>query len=160
MIATVLFIAVGVAIVVLSAMCLGSFNDLKNELLTGISLSPAANTNANTNGAGLDFVNGEQRCNVLIHAGTLLTNTVYYVTIQESSDNSTWTSPTDTTNTNTGNLNTSNSLTILSFQRGKRYVRGVLTISGTGAGGQFGIVFAEQKNDTGNAAGYTNSPAS
>jgi uncharacterized membrane protein len=130
------------------------FFDLKNSMVEGYSLAPAANTNANTNGAGVDLVNGEGRTQVQIAAGTMLANTVIYVQMEESSDNTTFTTPADTTNTNTGNLNTSNTITRLSFQRGKRYVRGKLTISGTSAGLQVGIIVAEQKKDVGNAAGF------
>lgn len=136
-----------------------NFVDLKNGAVIGQSLRPVAN-NANANGAGVDLINGEGRTQMIVNLGVLDANTVYYVQAEESSDNTTFTTPADTTNTNTGNLSTSNTVTTLSFQRGKRYVRGKVTIAGTNAAGLISITVIEQKRDEGNNIGYSNSPAS
>jgi hypothetical protein len=133
--------------------------DLKNGTLYKASIPPQT-VNANTNGVGVDLVSCDGRSQALISFGTLAANTVVYVTVQESDDNTTFAALADTANTNTGNLNTSNTVTALGFQRSKRYLRAVATIAGTNASAPMSVEIIEQrKRSPSDDSGYSASPA-
>lgn len=137
--------------------------DLVNTTLRGATQVPGAAATANTNGLGVDLKDANVRTHLVVQLGALQTNAVIYLTVEESDDNTTFGACADTTNTNTGNLNTGNSngLVFLSFQRGKRYVRANLTISGTNANAILGALFIAQSKMSGsNNSGYSIAPQS
>lgn len=103
--------------------------DLKNAAIYGQSQPPTAALTSNTNGAGVDVSNGVARTNLTVSVGAFGANGVPYVQAQESDDNTNWTACSDP-GANTGNLN-ANTITVLSFLRTKRYVRGVLAFAAT-----------------------------
>lgn len=137
--------------------------DLQNTTLYGATQVPGAAVSSNTNGLGVDLKDANIRTHLVVQLGALQTNAVVYLTVKESDDNTTFAACADTTNTNTGNLNTSNSngIAILSFQRGKRYVRADLTISGTNANAILSaLLIAQSKMSGSNNTGYSLAPQS
>ncbi len=134
--------------------------DLKNGFITGIT-HPPVSLAGNTNGTGVDMVNSANlRTQLVIQTGTITSSGLFNYTVQESDDNTTFVTASDTTNTNTGNINTANSVTILSFNRSKRYVRSLATlVSGTSVIAS-GLFIAQKSPDGSNTAGYSISPSS
>lgn len=137
--------------------------DLANGAFVGQTQVPAAAVTTNTNGLGVDLKDAGIRTHLVVNLGALQTNAVVYLTVLESDDNTTFAACADTANTNTGNLNTGNSngVIIKSFQRGKRYVRADITISGTNANGFIqASLIAQHKMSGSNNAGYSIAPQS
>jgi hypothetical protein len=132
-------------------------------MLFGLTQKPAAALNTNTNGLGVDLKDAGVRTNLIVCLGALHANAILSVNVLESDDNTTFVAPADTTNTNTGNFNTGNSNTMVvkSFQRGKRYVRADVALSGTNADALVTAAFvAQPKSGGANNAGYSIAPQS
>jgi hypothetical protein len=134
--------------------------DLANGFVKGVSHQPVS-LNANTNGVGIDFVNAANvRTHLIVQTGVITASGLFNYKVQESDDNSTFVAAADTTNSNTGNLNTANSISILSFNRAKRYARVVATlVSGTSVIAS-SMLLAQQSPDGSNTAGYSVAPQS
>jgi hypothetical protein len=135
--------------------------DLANGVESGISHYPKAALTANTNGAGVDLKDSNVRTHLVVQVGALADNATVRFNVEESDDNTTFTTPADTTNTNTGTLNTANTQTILSFQRGKRYARANFTLVAGGANANAFVtatLLAQKKSIGSNTAGYSIAP--
>ncbi len=138
-------------------------SDLKNIASADKSLAPASRV-SNTNGAGIDLVNGTIRTHAVVSVGALTDNAVPYAVIEESDDNTTFAAVADP-GANTGNVN-ANTVTVLSFLRTKRYVRGVAKIASGGANQAVisdVVILAPKKNfgaGTGASSGVDRSPSS
>lgn len=108
--------------------------DLDSNMLDGQSFTPASRS-ATANGTGIDMSSGDGLVNALVNVGAFSggSSPTLIVTIEESTDNSTFTSISGATSA----TYSSAGIEWLSFNRTKRYVRAVATI----AGGPTGIVF-------------------
>jgi hypothetical protein len=107
--------------------------DLANLFKSGYSLSPQQIT-ATTNGTAVDFQDCEDEVTSVIQVGANPGNdTTIDVTLQESSDNSTFTAVAGTGDSHTQIVGDQvNQLEMVtSFIRTKRYVRQLWTITGT-----------------------------
>jgi hypothetical protein len=115
-----------------------SINDL---VAPAISLAPAART-ASANGTGVDL-HGHEAAEVLIVAG-VITDGSHAVTIEESDDDSTYTAVAAADRIGTLPTLTSSSggsaVHKLAYLGGKRYLRVVITASGTTSGGVIGAI--------------------
>jgi hypothetical protein len=117
--------------------------DLKNNIDAALSLSPAART-ATANGAGVDL-QGYEAAAALVQFGTW-TDGTHTPSLQESDDNSSFTTvaAADLTGafTAVSSGGGSNTVQRVGYIGAKRYVRGVLTVSGatTGAVSAIAIV--------------------
>jgi len=114
--------------------------DLYNELSGAISLAPAART-ATANGTGVDLA-GYEGALITIVAGTI-TDGTHTIDIQESSDNTTFTSVAAADLIGTEpvlNNTTNNQVSKVGYIGSKRYVRVVSTVASATTGGVYAAI--------------------
>jgi hypothetical protein len=116
--------------------------DFPNNAIIGAGVTPRTAT-ANVTGATGDFIGGDGRCTAIQQAGTLTgTSPSLAGKIQESSDQTNWTDVTGATFTA---VTTSDNVQAISFDRTKRYLRYIGTITGTSPNIPLAVVITEQK---------------
>src|SRR4051812_29715472 len=129
--------------------------DLKNRVSTAVSIAPAVRT-ATVNGSGVDL-QGYEAAMAVVHFGAY-TDGTHTPKLQESSDNSTFADVAAgdligsfTAVSAAGGANT---IQQVGYRGSKRYVRVVLTLSGTttGAGSGATVVRGRARSLGGNAA--------
>lgn len=101
-----------------------------------------------TTGATKDFVTADGQCTLILALGSLGgTSPTVGVSVQESTDGTTWTGIGGTFVGGTFNLSavSSNSVTAVGFERTKRYLQTIQTCSGTSAVCPTGAIIVEQK---------------
>jgi hypothetical protein len=100
--------------------------DLHNAISTAVSIAPAANRTANTNGTGVDLA-GFRSAVALVQFGTV-TDGTWTPTIEESDDNSSFATATDISGSFTATTS-ANDETVqeVSYTGTKRYIRVVVT---------------------------------
>ena len=118
------------------------WKDLKNSIVGGISLRPAARTSTG-NGSGVDLLTGDGGSCAIIQAGTI-TDGTHTVTVEESNDNSTYTAVSGADSKALAAAD-SDTVTLLNFTRTKRYVRAVTTVAGATTGGLYGVAVHAMK---------------
>src|SRR4051794_5283339 len=117
-------------------------HDLPNNALIGIPTSPRTATSTVT-GTTVDAITADGRCTALQLVGTVSGTTPSLAgKIQESSDNSTWTDVSGATFTA---VTVSENTQAISFDRTKRYLRYVGTITGTTPSFTMTALILEQK---------------
>lgn len=112
--------------------------DLYNRISVAASLQFAART-ATTNGATVDL-KGYQSAVFVVHTG-VMTDGTHTIDLQESDDDSTWTSvaAADIIGTEPALVLTDdNVIETAGYGGSKRYVRAISTVSGTTTGGVYG----------------------
>jgi len=119
-----------------------SLHDLPNNMVLGAGLTPRTLT-ASVNGTGADFIAGDGRCTAIQTVGTVGgTSPSLAGKIQESSDNSNWT---DVSGATFSAVTTSDAMQAISFDRTKRYLRYVGTVTGTSPSFPVAVVITQQK---------------
>lgn len=117
-------------------------HDIPNNAQISAALTPRAITSTTASGT-LDFINGEGRCCAIQQIGAVSgTSPSLAGKIQESSDGSTWTDISGATFTAVTSTDNTQSI---SFDRTKRYLRYVATITGTSPSFQIAALMIEQK---------------
>lgn len=107
--------------------------DLVHNLVKGYGIAPQTLTGSSLTPAALDMENGDDLCTVIVMAGPLGATTAFTVTVEESSDNVTFTAVTLDYGDSLAFINTDdNAIRMAAFQRSKRYVRTPLTATGGG----------------------------
>lgn len=126
-------------------------HDFGNNTVQKQLLKPGALITSTQTGTGVDMANGDGQCFAELNIGTV-TDGTYATEIQESADNSTgWTAvPTTSLVPTTGFSNVTSAsdetIQIVSFNRTKRYLRGVITVTGSpGTGGYLALNAYEQR---------------
>lgn len=105
--------------------------DLGAVVVSGQTVVPKSIT-ATESGTAIDFKEGQEPCNVILNAGAFTNGTAPTVvaTMQESSDGTTgWGAPPQ--GAQTVSVSAAAPQAFLMFYRTKRYVRAVLTLTGT-----------------------------
>ena len=116
--------------------------DFPNNAIVGAGVTPRTATTTVTGATG-DFVSGDGRCTAIQQVGTLSgTSPSLAGKIQESSDQTTWTDVSGATFTA---VTTNDNVQAISFDRTKRYLRYVGTITGTSPSIPLAVVVTEQK---------------
>ncbi len=122
--------------------------DLTNSI-TGISLIAGAAKNATANGTGVDMIHSDFSFTLALISGTI-TDGTHTITVQESDDNSTFTTITAIDGNGITALTSSaggSAVVLKRYVRSKRYVRAVTTVSGATTGGFYSaIVLASKKS--------------
>jgi hypothetical protein len=117
-------------------------HDFPNNAILGAGVTPRT-ASATVTGSAADFVSGEGRCTAIQLAGTLTgTSPSLAGKIQESSDQAAWT---DVTGATFAAVVTNDNVQAISFDRTKRYLRYVGTITGTSPSIPLAVVITEQK---------------
>lgn len=100
--------------------------DLHNAISTAVTIAPAANRTATTNGTGIDLA-GYRSAVALVQFG-VVTDGTWTPTIEESDDNSSFATATDISGSFTATTS-SNDETVqeVSYTGSKRYIRVVVT---------------------------------
>lgn len=100
--------------------------DLHNAISTAVSIAPAANRTATTNGTGIDLA-GYRSAVALVQFGTV-TDGTWTPTIEESDDNSSFATATDISGSFTATTS-ANDETVqeVSYTGTKRYIRVAVT---------------------------------
>lgn len=120
-------------------------HDIGSSLVGNASIVPAGARTANTAGVGVDLLAGDGTCNVIVEAG-VVTDGTWTITVQESTDNATWTAI-----TMAGTLSTLTSATASGFtqaavfNRTKRYCVANATQVNASSGACFSVAIVEQK---------------
>lgn len=120
--------------------------DLKSNLVEKITLPLAVYTGDQATPTGVDMLDGDGQCNVAVYLGTIHADTTGAVTVEESTDNVTFTAVTldgSATLTYTGTAD--NTVLRATFQRTKRYVRTPLASGGATESAGVCVVVAQQK---------------
>lgn len=124
-------------------------HDFGNNTVQKQLVKPAALITSTVTGTGVDMANGDGQCFAELNSG-VVTDGTYATEIQESDDNSNdWTAVGGLVPT-TGFANVTSSaddaIQIVSFNRSKRYIRGVITVTGApGTGGYLALSAYEQR---------------
>ena len=122
--------------------------DLTNSI-TGISLIAGVAKNATANGTGVDMIHSDFSFTLALISGTI-TDGTHTITVQESDDNSTFTTITAIDGNGITALTSSaggSAVVLKRYVRSKRYVRAVTTVSGATTGGFYSaIVLASKKS--------------
>jgi len=117
-------------------------HDIPNNAQISAAFTPRALTTT-TNSNALDFAAGDHRCCAIQQIGAVSGTTPSLAgKIQESSDQSTWTDISGATFTA---VTTTDNVQSISFDRTKRYLRFVATITGTTPSFQIAALIIEQK---------------
>jgi hypothetical protein len=117
-------------------------HDIPNNAVLGHALTPRT-LSSNVNGATIDLITGDGRCFAVQMVGTVTgTSPSLAGKIQESDDASSWSDISDATFTA---VTASDNLQSISFDRTKRYVRYVGTVSGTSPSFPTAALIGEQK---------------
>lgn len=117
-------------------------HDFPNNAILGAGVTPRTATSTVT-GNGGDFISGDGRCTAIQQVGTVSgTSPNLAGKIQESSDNSSWT---DISGAAFTAVTASDNTQAISFDRTKRYLRYVGTITGTSPSFPLAVVVTEQK---------------
>lgn len=111
--------------------------DYDKNIASAISLAPAART-ATANGTGVDLV-GFGAIGALVAVG-VITDGTHVVKLQDSPDNSTWTdvAAANLSGSFPANL-TSTTMVEVGYLGRQRFLRAVVTCSGTTTGGVYGV---------------------
>lgn len=114
------------------------------------SLRPAVIRTTTANGTGIDLLNSDGLCNVEVTAGAI-TDGTHTITVEESDDNSTFVAVTlQQTLTALTSATVAGTVQFATFNRTKRYVRAVTTVTGSpGTGGYYAVNIFEQKKVVG-----------
>lgn len=123
--------------------------DLTNSI-SGISLAPAALRTTTANGSGVDMIHSDFSFTVALVSGAI-TDGTHTISVQESDDNSTFTTITAIDGNAIAALTSSaggSAIVLKRYIRSKRYVRVVTTITGSPATGGYysAIVLASKKS--------------
>lgn len=122
----------------------GVFGVMASQSSTAVTTASVA-----TSGGTKDFITGDGECTILLFTGTCTgTSPTVAVSVQESTDGTTWTGVTGTfTSGTTMSCSASSSFaaTGCGFERSKRYLQPVFTTSGTTAVMATGAIIIEQK---------------
>lgn len=121
-------------------------HDLYSNAISGTSLGQGALKTTTANGTGVDLLQSEGLVTVVVANGAI-TDGTHTLSVEESTDNSTYTAVTLneslaalTSSTTAGTIQFAN------FQRTKRYVRAVTTVTGSpGTGGYYSATFLAEK---------------
>ena len=124
-----------------------NISDFRNNVVLANganTLAPATRTST-ANGTGVDLIDAEGPCAATLHVGTVSgTSPTLDVTIEESTDNSTFTAISGAA---FAQITASSKALALNFKRSKRYVRAVATIAGTSPSFACAVlVFGQKKN--------------
>lgn len=123
--------------------------DMYQELAPAVSLAPAART-ASANGTGVDLQNSQGNM-IMITAGTI-TDGTHAFSIEDSSDNSSFSAAAaaDVVGSLTSFTSGTSSGTVreASYIGSKRYIRVVVTASGTTTGGVYSAVVLRARHRT------------
>ncbi len=116
-------------------------HDIPNNAILGVGASPRSATSTVT-GSAIDFITGDGRCCAIQLVGTIGgTSPVLAGKIQESADGSTsWSDITSFTT-----VNAADNSQAISFDRTKRYLRYLGTITGTSPTIPLSVTIVEQK---------------
>jgi len=109
--------------------------DIKNNADLQQSIAPAART-ATVNGSGVDL-RGYDAAMLVFHPGTI-TDGTHTPKLQESDDDSTYTDVATADQDGTLADLASNVIQRVGYKGAKRYLRGVVTVSGATSGGVYG----------------------
>lgn len=120
------------------------------------TVTAVTSSGVGTTGRTADMINGDGQCTLLMTTGTMAgTGASCAITVQESTDGTTWTAITGTiygattlsgfTLTSTGASTMTNATTGFGFQRQKRYLQTIQTTSGTSGSWPVSAVVIEQK---------------
>jgi hypothetical protein len=116
--------------------------DFPNNAILGAGVTPRTATASVTGNTG-DFVSGDGRCTAIQQVGSVAgTSPNLAGKIQESSDQSAWT---DVSGAAFTAVTTSDNVQAISFDRTKRYLRYLGTITGTSPSFALAVVVTEQK---------------
>lgn len=117
-------------------------HDIANNVILGVGLAPQTITSS-TNGSSGDLLAGDGPCFAIQQVGAVSgTSPTLAGKIQESTDGTTWTDISGATFTSvTASTNTQ----AINFERTKRYVRYVATLSGTSPSFAIAAVVSQQK---------------
>ena len=130
-----------------------------STVISAMSLYPQSTTGV-VNGVGVDFSPADLTVSALCELGTIINagaaNTVQF-SFQEAVDNATWTNIADPRAVLGGGLSNTGMAQIATFNRTKRYVRGVVT-GGPGYQNFVSILLLSQQRFTNPAPGYSYSP--
>ena len=122
--------------------------DLTNSIV-GISLIAGAAKTTTANGSGVDMIHSDFSFTLALISGTI-TDGTHTITVQESDDNSTFTTITAIDGNGITALTSSaggSAVVLKRYIRSKRYVRAVTTVSGATTGGFYSaIVLASKKS--------------
>lgn len=118
--------------------------DVKNNVVEGIGLALAVYTGDQATPTAVDMVNGDGLCAIQVVLGTIHTDSSGAITVEESDDNSTFTSVT-LSNTLTYTGTSDNTILRAYFQRSKRYVRTPTTVLGSTKSAGIAVILSEQK---------------
>jgi hypothetical protein len=117
-------------------------HDVPNNTVLGHALTPRT-LSANVNGATIDLITGDGRCFAVQMVGTVTgTSPSLAGKMQESDDASSWSDISGATFTA---VTASDNLQTISFDRTKRYVRYVGTVTGTSPSFPTAALIGEQK---------------
>lgn len=117
-------------------------HDLQTNATAGVSLAPAVRTTS-ANGTGVDLIQADSLCTVVVLAGTI-TDGTSTIAVEESTNDSAYTSVTLLESLTALTATTTPQIQFASFQRTKRYCRAVVTCSTITSGGVFGVAILEQ----------------
>lgn len=112
--------------------------DLTNSI-TGISLATAAARTTTANGSGVDMIHSDNSVTLQLISGAI-TDGTHTITVQESDDNSTYTTITAIDGNAITALTSSaggSAIVLKRYIRSKRYMRAVTTITGSPSTGGF-----------------------
>jgi hypothetical protein len=111
-------------------------------MIVGAGLTPRTLT-ASANGTSADFIAGDGRCTALQITGTVGgTSPSLAGKIQESADNSNWT---DVSGAAFAAVSSADNAQAISFDRTKRFLRYVATVTGTSPSFPIAVVITQQK---------------
>lgn len=117
-------------------------HDIPNNAILGAGLTPRTATTTVTGNAG-DFINGDGRCTAIQQVGTVSGSSPSLAgKIQESSDQAAWSDISGATFTA---VSATDNVQAISFDRTKRYLRYVGTITGSSPSFPLAVVITEQK---------------
>lgn len=120
------------------------WDDLKNSIVSGLSLLATTIHTATGNGTGVDLSTGDGGSCAIIHAGTI-TDGTHTITLEESTALAGAYTAITGAESKALAVADSDTVTVLNFKRSKAFVRAVKTVAGATTGGIYSVAIHSMK---------------